>query len=280
MSVAYIRIGSQWTDITIQYGAGRDTSTNYCIPTPREVRRAKYQIYRDASQTDSAGAVLDQYLLSVWDSFHLQTVHDVVMLTHFTEPKCFVCHVLRWFTACQHRVSSGTVSALEFSLFTAAMHGVGSECVVVDFGSTYTRVMPVLHRAEVTSLAISTKGISSSFSKEDFTRLLEHYLFLLILCDEAESGEDATPVAPVMIDTWAGEAASSCAADLCEAVEQYACGMEEAILNFIARARSTGMGCVLRTWILAGGGAASSSVRNYCGYILSKYVPQSIVIWT
>eukprot|EP00796_Vickermania_ingenoplastis_P009149 gene9149-6430_t len=279
--VGYVGIGSCRTRLTL---VTPDSSALHEQATPPRVERAKHRSYRYPEE-EGHSLVLDRYLRCLWDSFNLHLVEHVILLVDVTDPIEYVEHVLRWMSAAARRGTS--VSSLSTPLYAAALHGVGSEGIVVDIGHTFTRLVPILYRTEVRELLCCAPGIGAGMPKPEtasagpgtpsswtpgLARLLDVYLAMRIQLDDAG---DENGVVSAMRSEAAAVTAASSPAD-CRFIESFAAGVEDAMSSLMDGAQRKGMPQVLQSWVLVGGGADIPSIRNFVGYLVSTRCPEAI----
>lgn len=290
--VAYIDIGSLHTQLII---TDATTSHVHVQLTPPAVARAKRQCYRD--QRVSLLVTLDSYLRSLWDSYMLQRVQHLVLVMNPTDNPEYVMHAVRWLTKGQTLMRS-TVHSVTFPLYAAAQHGVDSDAVVVDFGHALTRMVPILHHHEMRELLRTSAGMGEGvfmWADESATppstwspplqSLLDSYLRLLILVDEASGGEGEEKMSQEALASLQGQSAAiqvDYPPRALAFIEHFAEGVDRAVSYLVSAARAEGVGEVLGTWVVAGGGASLPCIRNYFGYIAEKYAgaEDPVVIWT
>lgn len=95
---------------------------------------------------------------------------------------------------------------------------------------------------------------------------------------DGQGGSHAAVASPAVLQASDRIAAQHATEEL-EYMERFTTSLEEGVEELIRRARARGMGTVLNTWIITGGGAQLPSVKNFLGYILSLLVPEAILIW-
>lgn len=315
-SVAYLDIGTAVTSLTITHD---DTSTCHQQRTPATVARSKRLLYRGevchpsrASSTgtreygglDEYSLVLDTYLRTLCESFLLShAVDHMVLLVDPSDTREFLLYALHFLSAIVP--SHVSVSSASCPVFVAAVAGVGRHAVVVDLGNSITRLVPILHCEEVKELWCGVVGVgigarlrSANVSNDSavsstalrpfptwpdtLQSLLDEYLLLRMeveLGEGEEGGGDNVPEGEGVAQSSQRIAARH-KGDQLTYMERFTSSLEEAMEDLIRRVRTRGMGVVLSTWIIAGGGAHIPSVRNFVGYLLSLHVPEAIIVWT
>lgn len=266
--MAFLIIGIAHTRITIT-DAGTERARRHEQHTPRDVAKAKRRIHRNRSalRGDRHVQCLETYLRTLWDSFHLELIPHLVLLTDATDTPEYVWHAQRWVSAMHH--SKGSFMTLRFPLYAAALYGVGSACVVVDVGYSSMRLVPLLHRDEVGVLRRYAAGVDTWSLRR--TSLLEAYMSAELL-----HGDEAMTARLAEVEAWLAAASP----EEREWVSIFVEGLEEAIRSLVQAARSRGQAEVLSTWVIVGGGAAIEAVRNVLAVKIEAQWPDAILIWS
>lgn len=290
-STAYINIGTAFTSLTITNG---ESSTFHEQCTPVAISIAKKRVIRFADE-ERWSVELDRYLRCLWMSFHLQEIRYVVFVRDITDMNEFVLYVLKWIHAFKGACS--TVSTVSFPLFSAALSGVGQHSVVVDLGASCTRLTAVHFSLVVSEAAVYTVGVGTvaqrALSKtchpaslsadwnEGMAFLLDAYIHACYMEEKKAKKEIARDSAFVESQGGSEElpyALLSSSHHTVVPIDEFTTGLDNAIDFFIQNIRSKGMGVVLHSWIITGGGRNIPSVVDYVGFLLSKKIPDASLI--
>lgn len=309
-SVIYISIG---TKLTVIVHTHDETSSTHQLQTPDVISLAKTSLYRNPPLVESnktnLEAALDNFLRSIWDSFHLQFVPHIVLLVDVTDTLEFKCHVLRWLSVVIPFGS--TVTALSYPIFVYTVANVtqkrkvGAEydgymrhAVVIDLGHTSTRIVPILHGTPVQEMTFFTLGMgrftSRVFSEgpaKSFCRTLslelqetlESYVDLAIYVEEAikDKGEKALMENSFIaeVDARSQEIKEQNSPQELSYIEGFIDGLEHAVIRMKQNASRAGIRAALNIWLITGGGAHILAVNRLLGFLLGKHLPDSMMVW-
>lgn len=308
--VCYICIG---TRLTVLVHTHDSTSSTYQLQTPFLIALAKRHLYRHASSAGNREynlqVTLDNFLRNLWDSYYLQFFSHIVFLFDMTDTQEFKYHTLRWFHAL---ISPGSaVSSLSYPCFVCSMADVarreeneegnnfnGEHAVVIDLGYSWTRLVPILHGIPVQEMVFCTLGMGSLSQGMRGTgpasnfrttlhpkhqMFLEDYVDLVLYVEEQikKRGEEALKedLFVAEVDARSNEIREGKSLEELSAIESFIDGLEDIVIRTKQSALRKGIGVVLSTWVVTGGGAHVPAVNCYLGYLLGKHLPESMLVW-
>lgn len=307
--VCYICIG---TRLTVLVHTHDNTSSTHQLQTPLLIALSKTHLYRHAPSLGkreyNLQVTLDNFLRNLWDSFYLQFFPQIVFLFDVTDTQEFKYHILRWFHALASPCT--TVSSLFYPCFVCSMADVawkeksevgnnftGEHAVVVDLGYSWTRLVPILHGIPVQEMVFCTLGMGSlnqgicrsgpasnfrTTLKAEHQMILEDYVDLVLYIEEqiGIKGEEALKEDSFVaeVDARSNEIREGKSLEELSTIESFIDGLEDIVIRTKQSALKKGIGVVLSTWVVTGGGSHIPAVNCYLGYLLSKHLPESMLV--